>query len=74
MWTFRPAERLSGGMVEYLKGSEVMEVGDSMRMGGGGGWGIVRVGHDGRLGCKRVQRWQVRGRHVAALRQDFTLF
>jgi hypothetical protein len=28
---------------------------------GGGGWAIVRAGHDGSLGCKTLQKWQSRG-------------
>jgi hypothetical protein len=44
-----------------------------VRVGGGGGWRIVRVGHDGKV-LKMAGAWQVCGRCVAALRQDFTLF
>ena len=48
-----------------------------MRVGGGEGWGMVRVGHDGKVskdGRCVARVWQVFGRCVAALGQDFTLF
>ena len=48
-----------------------------MRVGGGEGWEIVRVGHDGKVskdGRCVARVWHVCGRCVAALGQDFTLF